>query len=98
MQSLGFDEVCTHIGVTKIYFGRLFQKEEKMSFGAYINAERVKLAKKLLRETNLRVAEIANRVGYSNTKYFSVIFKALTKQTPLDYRRVNRVLEYQKTV
>ena len=88
--SLGFDEVCDHIGVTKIYFGRLFQKEEQVSFGSYINQERIELAKKLLRETNLRVSEVADHVGFSNSKYFSVVFKSLTGLTPLDYRRMKR--------
>lgn len=88
--SLGFDEVCNHIGITKIYFGRLFQKEEGISFGTYINQCRIELAKTVLEKTNLRVSEVADEVGFSNTKYFSVVFKSLTGMTPLDYRRSKR--------
>lgn len=88
--NLGFDEVCNHIGITKIYFGRLFQKEEGISFGTYINQCRIEQAKTVLEKTNLRVSEVAEEVGFSNTKYFSVVFKSTTGMTPLDYRRSKR--------
>ena len=95
--NLGFDEVCSHIGITKIYFGRLFQKEEGISFGTYINQCRIELAKSILEKTNLRVSEVADEVGFSNTKYFSVVFKSATGMTPLDYRRSKRFVN-QKNI
>ena len=88
--NLGFDGVCDYIGITKIYFGRIFQKEAGVSFGTYINQCRIELAKSLLEQTNLRVSEVAEKVGFSNTKYFSVVFKTTTGMTPLDYRRSKR--------
>lgn len=88
--NLGFDNVCDHIGITKIYFGRLFQKEEGISFGTYINQCRIEQAKSMLEKTNMRVSEVAGAVGFSNTKYFSVVFKSTTGMTPLDYRRSKR--------
>lgn len=93
---LGFDEVCDHIGITKIYFGRLFQKEEGISFGTYINQCRIELAKSVFEKTNLRVSEVADKVGFSNTKYFSVVFKSIVGMTPLDYRRSKRFLLSQE--
>ncbi|MDR2053415.1 MAG: helix-turn-helix domain-containing protein [Treponema sp.] len=36
---------------------------------------RVEEAKKLLGETNLRIYEVAERVGFSNPHYFSKVFK-----------------------
>ena len=90
---LGFDKVCDHIGITKIYFGRLFQKEEGLSFNSYINQCRIELAKDILENSNLRVSEVAAKVGFTNTKYFSVVFKSTTGMTPLDYRRSKRFLQ-----
>lgn len=88
---LGCDaNVCDHIGITKIYFGRLFQKEEGISFGTYINQCRIEQAKSILEKTNMRVSEVAGAVGFSNTKYFSVVFKSTTGMTPLDCRRSKR--------
>ena len=52
--------------------------------GDYIN--RIIMAKKLLRETNLSMAEISAQTGYDSPAYFAKIFKKLTSQTPSEYR------------
>lgn len=44
------------------------------------------MAKKLLRETNLSMAEISAQTGYDSPAYFAKIFKKLTSQTPSEYR------------
>ena len=90
---LGFDEVCEHIGLSKGYFGRLFHKEEGMSFNTYLNKERIWQAKTLLSKTNLRVSEVATESGFDNSKYFSVVFKSLVGVTPLEFRRTKRTVE-----
>ena len=47
-------------------------------------------AKKLLIGTELKLYEIAEKVGYSTPKYFSKIFKEVTGQLPADYRKLNK--------
>lgn len=89
--TLGFDEVCNHIGLTKIYFGRIFRKEEGISFNIYINTERIWYSKKLLINTNLKVGDVASKSGFSNTKYFSIVFKSIVGITPLEFRRTKRL-------
>ena len=59
------------------------------SFGVfmeYIQRYRIIMAKKLLRETNLSMAEISAQTGYDSPAYFAKIFKKLTSQTPSEYR------------
>ena len=90
-KNLGFDNVCDYIGLSKIYFGRLFHKEEGISFNSYINNERISYAKSLLAKTNLRVNEVASKSGFSNSKYFSIIFKSIVSISPLEYRRTKRL-------
>ena len=41
---------------------------------------------RLLRHTDQSVEEIAQRVGFSNIKYFYVLFKKFTGITPTTYR------------
>lgn len=48
---------------------------------------RLERAKQLLRETALSVAQIAERVGYSEAKYFIAVFHRMVGDTPLRYRR-----------
>lgn len=52
----------------------------------YIQRYRIIMAKKLLRETNLSMAEISAQTGYDSPAYFAKIFKKLTSQTPSEYR------------
>ncbi|MBR6395793.1 MAG: helix-turn-helix domain-containing protein, partial [Lachnospiraceae bacterium] len=44
--------------------------------------------KELLVGKNLKLYEIAERVGYSDAKYFSKVFKDVTGQLPADYRKI----------
>ncbi|MNW20273.1 DNA-binding transcriptional regulator AraC [compost metagenome] len=43
-------------------------------------------AKKLLRQTDLRMYEIAERVGIKNANYFVSQFEKLVKLSPMEYR------------
>lgn len=84
--SLNLEIVSDHVGLSSIYFCKLFHKEEGISFNNYLNQARICKAKKLLTETNLKVFEVAYETGYNNHKYFNYVFKRVTGLTPLEYR------------
>ncbi|CAM3941517.1 bifunctional transcriptional activator/DNA repair enzyme AdaA [Cohnella lubricantis] len=65
---------------------RTFKKVMGMTPVEYIQRKRVKLARKLLRETGLPVAEVGLRAGWANTPYFVTLFKKMTGVTPAAYR------------
>ena len=44
-------------------------------------------AKKLLRETNMRLTDIAMEIGYNEPNYFSHVFRKTVGMTPKDYRQ-----------
>lgn len=71
------------------YLARIFKKETGQSLGAYVKERRIFEAKKLLAETGVQVNEIALRVGYDNSSYFSHIFHQHTGMTPNEYRKQN---------
>jgi LacI family transcriptional regulator len=52
-----------------------------------IQFERVQRAKNLLLETDLSIAQLAERVGFSSPSLFWVIFRRFTGMGPKDYRR-----------
>ena len=54
----------------------------------YVIEIRILNARNLLVQTNQDVAEIAAKVGYTDLKYFSRIFKKMTNLTPSEYRRL----------
>ncbi|MEI8200463.1 MAG: helix-turn-helix domain-containing protein [Eubacteriales bacterium] len=86
-ENLCLDSVSDHIGLSRIYFCKLFHKEEGISFNSFLNQERVDRAKQMLAETNMKVFEISDATGFSNAKYFSYVFKQITGIAPLEYQK-----------
>lgn len=64
-----------------------------MSFLDYLNKVRIEKAKELLANTDLKVWEIAEKVGYKNPKHFARIFKDITGLTPNEYRDAQKRLK-----
>jgi AraC-like DNA-binding protein len=68
------------------YAGRIFRSETGKSFQSYVNDLRMDEAGKLLRDTELTVAEIAGRVGIANYNYFFTLFRKRFGVTPGRFR------------
>ncbi|MFC5406083.1 response regulator transcription factor [Cohnella soli] len=69
------------------YLGQLFKSETGQMFTHYLNDIRIEKAKQLFANTKLNAAEVAEKVGYVNAKYFYSLFKKLTGVYPSDYKR-----------
>lgn len=85
-KKIGVVEIAEQMGVSCNYLSTVFRKETQYSISEYLNAVRLKHAKRLLRDTNLKVYEIAEQVGFSDTYYFSSVFKKHIGVAPSDYR------------
>ena len=59
-----------------------------MSIKSYTDAQRLKLAKKLLENNSLRVLDIAGRLGFNYAQSFITFFKGATSMTPGEYRQM----------
>lgn len=68
------------------YLGELFKKQMGMSFLDYVHRTRVEAARKLLRRTNQKVADVARTVGYSDPEQFAAKFKHWMNMTPSQYK------------
>lgn len=73
--------------VSSSYLSALFKKETEMTITDYIQQTRIQQSLKLLNSTNLSLAEIASRCGFSETNYFARIFKKFLGKTPKEYRK-----------
>ena len=69
-----------------VYLGQLFHKETGETFAEYINKFRIEKAKQQLKNTNLKVQEIARNVGYWETGYFYKQFRKYVGISPTDYK------------
>lgn len=64
---------------------RLFKRHLDVSLKAWVRHEKMVLAERLLRESSLRVNEVARSVGFSDALYFSQTFKKYYGLAPRDY-------------
>jgi len=87
-EQLNLDMVSGHVGLSKIYFCKLFHKEEGISFTNYLKQERIRKARELLLNTNKKIYEISLESGFSNAKYFGYVFKQETGLTPGDFQKI----------
>lgn len=81
------EEIGLKLNVTPEYLGTLFHKEVGESFSTYIRNYRIEKAKELLCGTQLKLYEIAEQVGYSDSKYFGKVFREATGMLPTEYRK-----------
>jgi len=90
-KDISIDEIAEYIGISNNYFSLLFKQEMGVNFVDFLTSYRIEMAKKLLANKEFKVYEIGEKVGYSNSKYFSQVFKKITGMSPADYR--NFILE-----
>ncbi len=77
-QRLKVESVAQKVNMSRSYFSTSFKNVTGYTFNDFVRYERVELAKKLLRERRVRPSEVAEAVGYEDSKYFSHIFLAQT--------------------
>ncbi|MEZ3507878.1 MAG: AraC family transcriptional regulator [Lachnospiraceae bacterium] len=83
-------EIADRLNLTQEYMGTQFHKELGENFSAYIRNYRLAKAKELLIGTQLKQYEIAEKVGYTDAKYFARVFKECVGMSPAEYRKSNR--------
>ena len=79
--------VSEAVSINSAYLSDLFKKEVNMNFNQYITEQRMKSAKKLLKNTDLSIQEISERCGYKSVAYFSNSFKKCSGIKPSEYRK-----------
>lgn len=79
--------VSNHVSMNYSLFSYAFKEYTGKNFVNYLKELRVNEAKRLLAETDLRVIEISQRVGYENEKHFMKIFKSVSGVSPTEYRK-----------
>ncbi|WP_261301729.1 response regulator transcription factor [Paenibacillus andongensis] len=86
-EKLQLQVVAEHFGLNPAYFGQRFKKQVGLTFNEYLHVVRIDEAKKLLRREELKISDVADRVGYSDSEQFVNKFKALTGLLPSAYKK-----------
>ena len=88
-EKLSLNMIAEEVFLSSNYISSLFKKQEQMTISDYIMQVSISKAKKLLSSTNYKTYEIANMVGYTNSQYFSVLFKRITGYSPTEYKQLD---------
>ncbi|OAS17913.1 response regulator [Paenibacillus oryzisoli] len=86
-EKLQLQVVAEHFRLNAAYFGQRFKKQVGLTFNEYLHVVRIDEAKKILRREELKISDVADRVGYSDAEQFVTKFKALTGLLPSAYKK-----------
>ncbi|MDD6789433.1 MAG: response regulator [Lachnospira sp.] len=83
---LSLNDVAEFLELHPNYLSAVFRKKTGVTLIEYLRKVRIEAAKSLLKTTNLKLYEIAEKTGYQNAVQFNRAFKKETGISPSDYR------------
>lgn len=86
-ENIKLENIAPLFGYNPSYLGKIFKQKTGQSFNTYVDYVRIKQSKILLEQDNLKVYEIAEKVGYKTVDYFHIKFKKYVGTTPAEYRK-----------
>ena len=79
---LNMDDICQQLGISYSYFSRLFKEEMGESPFRYYLAMRLENARYMLQNSRMKIKDIAEETGFSDSLYFSRLFRKWYGQSP----------------
>lgn len=89
-EPISLGELAAYAALSEYHFARMFRESFGMPPHQYVLARRLELARKLLRDGELPLGEIALACGFASASHFSNRFRAAVGATPGAYRAAFR--------
>lgn len=80
-------EIAAAARMTPNHFSSLFRQHTGQNFSAFLTQKRMELARKLLGDLTLNIAEVAVGSGYGDPGYFARVFKKEMGVSPREWRQ-----------
>ena len=90
-EDLTLSQLAKQANMSKSTLNRVFHKTMHMPPINYLISIRIARARTLLEQADARVTDVAFEVGFSDSNYFSRMFKLMTGISPLEYKKNNRI-------
>lgn len=85
-KSITVSEIARNVGVSLSYLSRIYKETTGNTLIGCINQKKIEKAKDYLKNTDLKIYEIAEILSFENTTYFSYFFKKNTGMSPKEYK------------
>lgn len=93
---LNLEKLADLIPISRSYLTALFKRSTGLTLWKYLVNVRMKKAKIMLLDQNVKVYEVAHRIGYENSEHFSKLFKEYYGITPKEYRRMVEITDEEE--
>lgn len=85
-KNLSIQAIADHVGLSETYLCSLFKKSKGFTVKEFISEVRIEQAKALLHNGDIKLYEVALRIGISDPNYFTTFFKKSTGITPSEFK------------
>jgi len=87
MEKFKMEELCKFVSRSESQTIRIFKQAYGITPYNYVLEKKISLAKRFLRNTNLSVKQIADKLSFADEYYFSNFFKQKVGKSPTKYRK-----------
>jgi len=84
------EQIAAHVNISPDYLTDCFRQEVGVTPMVYLNRYRLKQARELLENTDLKITQIALAVGFSESAHFTRMFQREVGVTPRAWRQGHR--------
>ncbi|MDQ0149711.1 response regulator [Eubacterium multiforme] len=88
-ENINLNTIADICNLSSCYFSKLFKREVGVNFSQYLKNKKIQYAKKLLKNTEIPILNIAIDLGFEDCGYFIRVFKNIEGITPKKYREKN---------
>ena len=88
-ENLTIQTIADVVNLSYTHLSFLFKKEMNQTLGDYILYVRIEASKKMLKTGKYKVYQIAKACGFTNSQYFSQVFKKFTDMKPKDFKGID---------
>ena len=92
-QDLTLEKIADVLNYHPAYLRKVFSECTGKTFTDCLNAKKIEVAMQWLSDSDMKIQDMAERLGYSNSQNFIRYFKAYTGVTPGQFRKTNQIKE-----
>ncbi len=91
MKPVSLSDISRELNFSLPYTCKKFKNDVGISFIEYLQKKRIEQSCRLILNTDKKISEIAELVGYQDTKFFNRVFKKHLRITPREFKSMHKI-------